>query len=63
VDIEGTVLGWVERGALMDVCSEYILEVLKEIYDNANTDKNYRVIFFIDSFVRLNVINIFINRI
>lgn len=47
----------------MDDCSEYVLEILKEIYDNANTEKNYRVIFFIDSVVRLNVINLFIDRI
>ncbi len=47
----------------MDICSEYIVEILKEIYDNANTEKNYRVIFFIDSVVRLNIINIFIERI
>ena len=35
----------------------------KDKKHNANTEKNYRVIFFVDSFIRVNVINLFIERI
>ncbi len=56
----GNIVAWLEKGPMIDVCNEYVLEILKEIYDNANTEKNYRVIFFVDSFVRINIINTFI---